>query len=84
MGDKIRHFAIGQNVQHKTAVFNNTKVVKVTFDKPFTVKPSVQVTMNDSGNAPAYKTNVKKDSCKVRLKNKWTGEIEVTAMERLW
>lgn len=77
-----KHFGLGENVQHKTAIFENTKVVKVVFDKVFDRVPSVQLTMNDSGNVPAYKTNVKKDSCKVRLKNRWTGSIEVTAMER--
>jgi len=77
-----KHFGIGENIQHKTAVFRNTKVVKVVWDKPFSKKPAIQLTFNDSGVTPAYKTSVKKESCKVRLKERWSGEIEVTAMER--
>lgn len=77
-----KHFAQGLSVQHKTAVFNNTKSVKVNFDISFAKKPAVQLTLNDSGAIPAYKTNVKKNSCRVKLKERWTGTIEVTAMAR--
>lgn len=77
-----KHYALGQNVQHMTANFRNTKMVEITFDNAFTRKPMVQLTMNDSGNMPAYKTHVTTTGAKIRFQNSWTGEVDVLVTER--
>jgi len=77
-----KHYAIGENIQHKTVTFNNSKVASVTFDKPFTLTPNIQVTLNDSGSAPVYKTEVTITDCKIRFLNKWTGTVDLLIIER--
>lgn len=77
-----KHYAIGENAQYKTIEFNNTKVVDVTFDKAFDKKPMVQITPNDEGVMPVYKTNVSKTGVKIRFKTKWTGNVDVLILER--
>jgi len=77
-----KHYALGENVQHKTVSFNNTKVVSISFDKSFLKKPMIQVTMGDSGTVPVYKTNITTTGVKIRFKTKWTGEVDLLAIER--
>ena len=81
-GAILKHYAAGSNVQHYTVQFDNTKTATLTFDSAFSKKPMIQLTMNDSGNVPVYKTNVTTSSVKIRFKTKWTGEVDVVAMAR--
>jgi len=83
MGRQVIDFALGQNVQHKTATFNNTKSVTIYFDKPFKRKPSVNASFSNSSETPVWKPKITKTFCRVRLKQKWTGDVELTIMERL-
>lgn len=77
-----KFYAMGVNVQHYTVNFDNTKTVTLTFDSAFTKKPLVQLTMNDSGTMPVYKTNVSTANVKIKFKTPWTGEVDVTVLER--
>jgi len=77
-----KHYAVGKNIQHYTAYFQNTKVVKLTYDEPFEKVPMVQLTMTDSGTVPVYKQRVTKTEVKIAFKTKWTGEVDVEVIER--
>lgn len=77
-----KHYAINENLQHYTVTFNNTKTVSITFDKAFDKKPIVQVTPNDSGAFPLYKTNVTPTGASIRCKAKWTGDVDISVIER--
>jgi len=77
-----KHYAIGQNVQSGTVYFDNTKTVVVSFTNPFQQPPIINLTMNDSGAIPAYKTNVTTTQFKIKFKNAWMGEVDWQAMER--
>lgn len=77
-----KHYSIGQNMQHYTVKFDNTKTVTLTFDQVFVKKPMVHLTPNDSGVFPVYKTDVTTSNVKIRFKTAWTGEVDVVAMER--
>jgi len=77
-----KHYALGENVQHKTVYFNNTKTVKVTYDKPFLIKPNIQISLSDKGELIAYKKKITKTYVKVAFKDKWTGDIDLLIIER--
>ena len=63
------------NFASGTVSFNNTKTMKVTFNKAFNIVPSVMLTLGDSNNAPAYKWQVTKTDFKIRFKSPYTGEV---------
>jgi len=77
-----KHYAVGKNIQHYTAVFKNTKVVRVIFDQPYDKVPNVQLTLLDSGNVPVYRVKAQTDKCLIGFKQKWTGEVDVEVTER--
>ena len=77
-----QHLAISTDVQHYTLEFRNTRTAMVTFTIPFDRIPSVQLTMEDSGNFPVYKQSVTKTGAKFRVKTKFTGSIEITVVSR--
>ncbi len=75
-----RFYAIGENAQVYTVSFNNTKVVKTPFTKPFTKPPVVTVTPDDS--VIVFKKKVTKNDFTLKCKSKWTGEVEVQVLAR--
>lgn len=77
-----KHYALNTNLQHYTVKFENTKVSKLTFDTSFSKPPMVQVTPNDSGTFPIYKTGVTSTGVKIRCKTAWSGEVDVEVIER--
>lgn len=79
---KVKHYAVDKNIQHYTAVFKNTKVVKIPFDMNFPRKPMVSLTMADTGNVPVYRQRTNTNWVKIAFKTKWTGEVDVIVTER--
>ena len=77
-----KHYAYENNILHRRVQFNNTKVVNLSYGKTFDIIPQIQLTMNDSGNVPVYKTNITTSNVKIRFKSKWTGTVDVLIMER--
>lgn len=77
-----KYLVVGENCKTKIAIFNNQKIVVVPFGKTFDKKPSVQITMADAANAPAWKASSSKSKCTVRTQSKWTGEVELQITER--
>jgi hypothetical protein len=77
-----KHYAIDANVSQYTVYFDNTKTVTLTFPTPYARPPMIQLTMNDSGVAPVYKTTITTTSCQIKFKSNWTGEVDVLVMER--
>jgi len=77
-----KHYAVGENAQNYTVTFDNTKTVVLTFDKPFTYKPRVVVTGDDSGAMSVYKKDVTTTDCTLRCQANWTGSVDVLVMQR--
>lgn len=76
-----KHFAVGENIQAGTVMFNNTKTMVVNFSQSFRRRPHVNLTLADVNTAPAYKQVVNKNRLIIRFKQKFTGEVDWQAME---
>ncbi len=81
-GDKKKRFNVGDNLQHYTAVFSGVKTMEVPFTKAFSKKPHIQVTPKDSGSIPDFKVDEENTKITLRFKSSWTGEINITVMEK--
>lgn len=77
-----KHLGIGVNSQTYTVAFAGAKQATITFDKPFAIKPSVQLTLGDSGTSPAFRSVVTTTGCTVKLQTNWTGQIDVMVTAR--
>lgn len=78
----MKHYAVGENVQHGIVNFSGRKICKVTFEKPFENHPSVTITLEDSGSAFApCRTKVSRTGFRVLFKTPYTGSVGWSAME---
>ena len=76
-----KHYAEGQNIQSGTVEIDGRKVTKVFYPLAFTRKPSVTITLEDSGaNHTPYRTKVKKTDFRVVFKTPFTGTVGWTAV----
>jgi len=76
-----KHYAVDVNVKSYPLRFNNTKSARLDFDRTFKRVPTVNPTMNDTGNVPPYKQIVTKTHCIIRFKSNFNGEVSVLVME---
>ena len=76
------YLVVGSNCINKTATFVNQKVIVVPFGVTFTKKPQVQLSMNDSSAAPAYKSVTTFTDVTIKTQTNWTGTIDVQITER--
>ena len=77
-----KFLGVGVNQQTYTMAFSNAKQGILVFDKAFSLKPSIQVTLGDTGSAPACRTLVTTTGCTIKLQNNWTGQLDVSVTER--
>jgi len=79
-----KHFADGTNVIFGTLVFNGTKSAEAIFARPFSKKPTITLTLDDSGSpSTPYKlapTNGYKSGFIVRFATNFTGNVDWQAM----
>ena len=69
------------SIQRGTISFRNSKTAVVQFEKPFTRKPSISLTLCDESRSVQYKQNVTKNKFTVRFKSRFTGDVDWMAME---
>lgn len=77
-----KHYAVGQNVQEYEVYFDNTKTATLVYDAPFSQRPIVQLTMEDTGAVPAYKTSVTATGCTIKFKTPFIGTVTVLVMAK--
>jgi len=77
-----QHIALDVNFTPGTAIFSNQKQLKVTFNQPFDIAPTIQLTMNDASVSIPYKISVNKTDFTIKLQTPYTGSIDWTAIGR--
>ncbi len=82
MAEETKHYAIGKNSKAGTVEFGGRKICQVVFDKPFKTKPSVNITLEDSGAAYVpHRTKVKITGFRIVFKTPYTGTVGWEAKE---
>jgi len=81
-GEKYHALLKGINYQTGVVVFKNTKNMIVTFPRQFKKRPQVKISAVENNATLVYRVYATKSKAYIRLKNKFTGEIEWTATER--
>lgn len=77
-----RHRAIGVNDQAGTVELTGTKVCKVIFENPFATKPSITITLEDSGATHTpHRAKVKNTDFRIVFKTPYTGTVGWEAKE---
>ena len=71
----------GHNIQGGDAVFNKEKTKNIVFSKPFTTKPYIDLTLEDTISSPAYHINVSKNGFTIKTGVNYTGTIEWKAIQ---
>ena len=76
-----RNVAIGINEHHGVINFSNSKKKRVVFDRPFTIIPSIQITLENVSDRPEYTVTADKDHFFIRLERKYTGTASWSVQE---
>lgn len=71
-----------ENVQSGTIHLNNSKNAKVDFLWKFKKIPRVVLTLGDNSVSVPWRTVITKEKFRLRLKVKFTGDIDWIAIER--
>lgn len=76
------HRVIGVNDKAGTVEIKGRKVCKITFKKPFLRKPSITITLEDSGSTHTpHRAKVKKTDFRIVFKTPYTGTVGWEAKE---
>lgn len=79
--DLSKPLSAGNNIQGGSIDFHNEKQKNISFYKPFTKKPFVDLTLEDPLAAPPYRINVTMIGFTIKTSTKFTGTIEWKAIE---
>lgn len=70
------------SIQSGTINFVNSKIAIITFNKPFSKKPKILLTMGDTSVSNPYVNDTTLSGFNINFQNNFTGLVDWVAIER--